>query len=358
MRKYHGIAIFIGGLTGLGCGGNAFDVGHSQNRGWADAPPEDASATTPQTIYESDQEIFGFALDDNTLYALINHDDTFELVSCELERCRSERNVLFSGPYVDESGFHSTPLVLSDGWLYWISSENGATNIAACPTSGCTQPRFAQAAISSGLAADPEDGVYWVDHEQSSLMRFAVDIDAPESVRGIVTELGGTLALAVHGDYVYVADQAETISRFRKDGTGVREPIATDDMLVAFTVAADGVYYSSQLLTGRIARCPLTGCVATGETLVDNQRWPEGVQVEGNEAFWLTNPRFSENLTHATLHSCRLPDCSSVQERVGDLTTTDIVDSSSQGPTFAVSQRAIVWLEPLRDGTSFRRLPR
>lgn len=159
MLNGHENYLIFSALFALGCGGNAVDVGHSQDRGWADAPAKGASATTPQTIYESDQAFFGFALDANTLYALINHDDAFELVSCELEQCRSERKVLFSGPYGDESGFRSTPLVLSGGWLYWITSEGGVNGIAACPTTGCTKPRFVPTTIYSPLAADSEGGI-------------------------------------------------------------------------------------------------------------------------------------------------------------------------------------------------------
>lgn len=352
-------SLLISACLAFGCGGDAVDVGHSQNRGWSDAPVEDASATTPQTIYESERTILGFTLDDNTLYALINHDDTFELVSCQLERCRSDRKVLFRGPYLDESGFRLTPLVLSDGWLYWITAADGVNGIAACPITGCAQLRFIPTAIYGPMAADNDGGIYWVDHEQSSLMRITPDMEAPEPVRGFVTELGETMGVAAHGDYVYVTEHAQTISRFRKDGTGILEPIATDEMLIAFTITADGIYYASQLLTGRVVHCPLAGCATGGDTLVDNQRWPEGIQVEGNEAFWLTNPRFSGRWTEATLHSCLLPDCASVEERVRDLPTSEIVDYQLQGPTFAVNRQAIVWLQPLDQvGTTLRRLSR
>jgi hypothetical protein len=355
MPNGHEISLLLSALLTLGCGGDAVDVGHSQNRGWADAAVENASATIPQTIHESEQGIFGFALDGDTLYALLNHNDTFELVSCKLERCRSARKVLFSGPYPNESNFRSTPLVLSAGWLYWIADDG----ISACPMTGCAEPRRIPTAINSALAVDAEGGVYWIDHEQASLLRITAELDAPERVREWVTEWADVVGLAVQGEYVYIAERAGSIERFRKDGTGSAEPIATDETLVALTVTADSIYYASQILTGRVVKCPLAGCAAGSDTLIDNQRWPEGVQVEGNEAFWLTNPRFSEGFTHAMLHSCLLPDCTAAQVRVSDLPGTEIVDYQQQGPTFAVNRHAIVWLQPFHEsGTSFRRLPR
>lgn len=357
MNAYRAL-LSLSALLALGCGGDAVDVGNSQHRGWADTPIESASPTAPQAIYESDEAVFGFTLDDNTLYALIHHDVTFELVSCDLDRCRSERTVLFSGPYVDQSGPNYTPLLISRGWLYWITAD-GDGRIAACPITGCTQPRLVPSKVSSNLAADGEGGVYFIDHEQSSLMHLAADGEAPERVQSFAIGLGYNADIAVQNDYLYVAPDHHTMSRLQIDGAGLVEPIATDEMLAAFTLTADSIYYASQILTGRIVRCPLAGCTQGGDTVVDKQRWPEEVLVEGNEAFWLTNPRFSEPLTHAALQSCVLPDCASVHERVSDLPTTEIVDHQPQSPRFAVNRQSIVWLQSFHMyGSSLRRLAR
>jgi hypothetical protein len=357
MNAYEAL-LSLSALLALGCGGDAVDVGHSQDRGWTDAPIENASATAPQAIYDSDEAVFGFALDDNTLYALIHHDRTFELVSCELDRCRSERTVLFSGPYLDQSGPHHTPLLISRGWLYWITG-GGVSGLAACPITGCTQPRFVPTHVSSNLAGDGEGGVYFIDQEQSSVMHLAADGEAPERVQSFASGLGYNADIAAKEDYVYFGPDDQTISRFRRDGEGVVEAIATDEMLATFTVTADSIFYASQLLTGKIVKCPLAGCAQGSDTLVANQRWPEEVLVQGNEAFWLTNPRFSESLTHATLQSCVLPECASVHERVRDLPTTEIVDHQPQSPRFAVNGQSIVWMQSFRtDGSSLRRLAR
>ncbi len=358
-------SLLLSALLTLGCGGNAVDVGHSTNRGWADAPAKAASATTPQTIYESEDAIFGFALDDDTLYALITHDNTFELVSCPLERCRSQRTVLFSGPKFGHEGFEPAPLVLAAGSLYWLITNGEPWSIATCPTTGCAQPQLLATRWHTGLAGDA-DGAYWIDADQS-LMRMAPNAEAPERVRNLASDLVAPQLLSAHGEYLYYnyieySARLSSIRRVRKDGTSPSELVVTDDAISGLSVAADGLYYPSQLLAGRIVKCPVDDCAAGGTTIAANQRWPKGILVDGNEAFWLNNPRFSGQTPHAALLSCRLPECASVNERVADFPAvggTYVVDATGLGPMFAVNRESIVWLEGFHGfGSRFRRVSR
>jgi hypothetical protein len=362
MRNHYEALLLLSALLALGCGGNAVDVGHSQQRGWSDAPAKDAKPAIAQTIYESDEAMFGFTLDDDTLYALIAHNDTFELVSCPLERCRSERSVLYSGPWLDQPSPLSTPLIVSGGWLYWVVANGGPNGIAACPKTGCAAPRFVPTQIRSRVTGDTKGGAYWIDNEMS-LMRIAADADAPEPVRVLAGEALDPQHLCVRDDYVYFNDQggasSSSIRRLPVDGSSASELVATDDMITGFAVTADALYYPSQILTGHIIECPLPGCQAGGRTLVANQRWPEGVQVHGNQAFWVNNQRFSERGTLAALATCVLPDCASVKELVLDFPVHGIVDYQHEGAKFAVGSRAVVWLERFHGiGSSLRRLAR
>lgn len=364
----HGYKVFlnISALLALGCGGNAVDLGHSPNRGWSDLSAQDPSATTPQTIYASEDAIFGFALDGDTLYALITHLDTLELVSCPLDRCRSERKILFSGPWPDHPSAISTPLVLSGGWLYWIVANGEPHGIAACSATGCAQPSFVQTDVRGAIAGDGEGVVYWFD-QNGSLMRIAAGASSAERVREGANELSDPLSLSVQGDYIYFNDLgsgSSSIRRVRKDGTGAAELVVTDDEIWDFSVTDDAIYYASEILTGRVVECPLDDCLAGGTTLAANQRYPEGVQVDRNEVFWLNNQRFSrlENNTRqslATLLSCVLPDCASVQKRLSDVALDGSIPVQHLGPRFAFSSNAVVWLEQFHGaGASLRRLSR
>lgn len=364
MLNGYEISLLLSALVALGCGGNAVDVGHSQNRGWADAPANDtsasdASAAAPQIIYENEHAIFGFALDETTVYALIDHGATFELVSCPIEHCRSQRKVLLRSPKLGEEGADLTPLVLTGGWLYWMVANGGPSGIAGCPATGCAQAQFLPSTFRSLLVGDA-DGAYWIDDDKS-LLRITPSAEAPELLRELDDELVEARHLLARGDYMYfsLGDVVSTIRRVRKDGTDPSELVATDEEISGLAVTSDAIYYSTQILTGRIAECQLVGCQTGASTLAANQRWPKETQVDGNEAFWLSSSTFSDRVAYATLSSCELPDCVSVMQRANDVPVDNITDQYSRGPTFAVSQQAVVWLARYGTfGTSFWKSPR
>lgn len=361
----HGMSLLLmGPFVALACGGDAVDVGHSANPGWVDAPTtdapaSDASAAAPQLIYEHDHPIFGFALDEATLYALIDHGATFELVSCPIERCRSQRKILLRGPKLGNEGPDQTPLVLTGGWLYWMIANGGPNGIAGCPVTGCSQPQFLPSTFDSLLVGDA-DGAYWIDADKS-LLRITPGAEAPERLQQLQGDVVNARHLLARGDYMYFSQgvAVSTVHRVRKDGTAPVELLATDEAVSGLAVTSDALYYSTQILTGRIAECPPDDCATGASTLIANQRWPKETLIDGNSAFWLSSATFSEGRAHATLSSCELPDCASVTPRVSDVPLRDISDEFSGGPAFAVNQQSVVWLDQLRwSGNSFWRSPR
>ena len=352
--------LVVSWLTTLGCGGNSVDLGHGQSRGWADAPAGNASTTAPQTVYESEERMFGWALDDATLYALLDHGTSFELVSCPLERCRSERTVLYSGPKLGAEGAWYSALVLVDGWLLWSVPGGVLEGVAGCPVTGCDKPSFVASDFDGGPPYLAADGayVYWVDVARS-LQRLGAGQETAERVRSL--ETGQTGRLEVHGDFAYFADAGgTTISRARVDGSGDVEVVATDNRINGLAVASDSFYYPTQILTGQILECPLSGCTVQNSVLAANQRWPAAVRVVDDEAFWLIS-RTSSPATSASLESCKLPDCASVKEWVNDFpsTTNSSPTSGDDAHPFAVNRDSLVWAETYHGfGSALRRLAR
>jgi hypothetical protein len=346
----------LSALLALGCGGNAVDLGTNGSR-WADAATSPSDPTVPQTIYESAEGIFGFALDGPTLYALVNRGDTIELVACPLTHCRSQRTTLFSRPKTGNEGTESTPLVLAAGLLHWVDTAAAQRRVLACPTTGCSEPHVLTTDWSSGLAADDE-GAYWVNFDRT-LMRRAPGAEAPTVVCDLIQERELTSGLAARGDYVYFAastNGSSSIRRVRKDGTSLPEAIATDQSISGFSFAADSLYYLSRVLTGRVAKCTLDGCATGGSTLAANQRWPGSIRLEGNDVFWLNNTQWSYTTAKATLVSCRLPDCATLETRLVEFS---LAFGVAQDESFAVNQDSIIWLEAAHaTGTSLRRLAR
>jgi hypothetical protein len=355
MLNGYEISLIVSAFLALGCGGDAVDLGHDSH-GWADVPAQTASVASPP-IYQSENPVFGFTLDDTTLYALIDRVDaggsSFELVACPFDRCRSERRVLFNGPKLGREGPDSTPLILVGGVLYWVFANGEPSGIAACPATGCDRPRVLSSQYRSCLAGDI-DGVYWLDADKS-LLRMRPDAEAPEYVRSLADEAIEPVGMLASGDYIYLAgygNDIESVRRVRKDGTGDSELVLTDEHIGGFSMGSDAIYYTSRILTGRVAKCPLDGCGAGGSTLAASQRWPEGIQVSGSDVFWVNNSRPTANGTHASISSCELPDCALVQKRVSDF--PHFTSNSPDEARFVVNRQVIVWLEPYRSGTGLR----
>jgi hypothetical protein len=368
LAEYRKISLILSALLALGCGGNAVDLGHGRhNQGWSDAPDREASTSTPQTIYDSDLPILGFALDGPTLYALVYRDRTYDLISCPLERCRSQRTTLYS-PKTDEgkvqvnggatlvvAGDRGTTLVVAGDRVFWLSG----TDLMACPTTGCTEPqRVSSVQGVNGFAADAA-ALYWLDGNKA-VQRLQPNTDVPEPVRGPIAEIRDPDYLVVGGDYLYISDPGAdlpNIHRVRKDGTGDAELVVEDEAISGLCAIGDSIYYPSKILLGRCVECAPDDCAKSAVTLANNQRWPMELRVAGDEAFWLTKTPTSDHPSHSSISSCRLPECSSVDIRVADFYASDY----QYHPHFAVGPGSLIWLEPrlaAQIGSSLRRIAR
>jgi hypothetical protein len=328
-------------------------------------------ATTPQTVYEGEERLFGWTLEEATLYALLEHGTSFELVSCPLDRCRSERSVLYRGPKLAAEGSSGSELVLVDGWLYWSVKSDEVDSlpggVLGCPVGGCEKPSLVVSEFYNGggdLAAS-SPYVYWSDtrthvdttskRRERSLWRLRSGEETAELVQAM--EVEETARLAVREEHAYFTDQAgTTVSRVRVDGSGEVEVVAADNRINGLAVARDGLYYSTQILTGQIVQCPLSGCTAPASVLVANQRWPSAVGITDDEAFWLVGRGLSSAST-ASLESCKLPACAPVTERARDF-PSNLATLDNRRP-FAVNRDSVVWMETFHNvGCALRRLAR
>lgn len=343
-KRDKGLAISaLSALLALGCGGDAVNLGHSSR--WTDGATSTGAAAELQTIYESGgaEPIIGFALDGPTLYALVDGVQAMELIKCPLTRCRSDRTTLFSRPKASNEGTQPTSLLVAAGLLYWVDPFSSERPVLTCPTTGCSDPQVVATRANGGVAADDE-GVYWLDFDRQ-LMRRAHDAEAASLIQDL---LGVSLdsGLMAHDDHVYFIttgyDDSSSIRRVRKDGTGAPEPVAIDQNISGFSFASDSLYYLTQVLTGRVAKCALEGCATESSTLTADQRWPGAIQVAGNEVFWLTNAQWSVRTGKATLMSCLLPDCATLKTRLVDF---PFAYRKREDQIFAVNEQSIVWLE-------------
>lgn len=346
------------------------DLGRGSSRSWADTPDEQASTTTAQTIYDSgygnpagDDGILAFTVDETKLYALVNHWGSYELISCPFESCQSQRRVLYSGPRWTIQPLEVNQLILVDGRLFWAVTvaEQDIQGVASCSTEGCALPAITRSSPQRGedqqseLAGDSKY-LYWVDSELG-LVRLGRDAAALEPLRAF-SEGVTAHKLAVGGDYVYFSDRAdETIYRARKDGTSDAEVVAIENHLSALAADDDALYYTTNLLTGRIVECRLGDCASSSSRVVAEQRWPLQLEVQGHEVFWLTDLA-SAFTSRVMLKSCSLLDCAGPAERQ-EFSILPGTPYSDGGHNFAVNQRFVFWNEVYAGrGSGLRRLAR
>lgn len=331
-------AIFLAALAALACS-KPTDLG--SNSGWLDLPEDAAAKDEAQILYDNPRElVFGLALQDTTLFALVRQDGDSQLVSCPVARCGSERTILARGGTSAEVAdtFTKTPLVIVGGQLAWFVGPHGA--IATCPTTGCDEPNVVESGPIDGnvdgLAADGES-VYWTSGwERSSIWRLRVGESTPQLVRHLSTRPTGIVT--EHDEFFYYATE-DGISRARKDGTADPEVVVEEREIHGMAAGADALYYTTRTLAGRIVRCPWSAaCEAT--SLVKGQRFPAVLRHAGTELFWLSFPfgGIGNGLDKTgKLSSCRLPECDEVQDAdVRFDKTTSVAASSS----------FLVWTEP------------
>jgi hypothetical protein len=364
MRKHRNISLILGALLALGCGGNAVDLGHGRDgQGWSDTTAHEASSSTPQTIYDSDLPILGFALDGPTLYALVYHAPTFDLISCPIERCRSERTTLYSSPKMDDDYYldnftTDTTLVVAGDRVFWLSSAG----LVACPKTGCTEPQPVSSVQGfDGYAADG-DTLYWLDRDKA-VHRLKPNTDVPERVHEPMAEILDPDHLVLGRDYLYISDlggDSPSIRRVRKDGTGDVQLVVEDDAISGLSAIGDSIYYSTKILSGRIVECAADDCPKSAVTRANNQRWPMELRVAGDEAFWLSQARMSDYPSNSSVASCRMPDCNPVEILVADFPLETWANDPQYHPHLAVGPDFLLWLEARLDqvGSSLRWIAR
>jgi hypothetical protein len=347
-------------LLALACGGHAVDLGHD-DQGWSDVPEPssaDSADVVPQTIYQADQRVLSFTIDETTLYALVAHTDSFELVSCPIEACRSQRTTLYRGPALVYQANYSAALMVVAGSLVWLMDDRSVEShhhIASCPTSGCEELVLVSASAQA-LAADQEH-VYWID-AQRYVMRLAPGASEPELVRDLNPELYALQPRAAVGDDAFYYNQNQEFYAVRKDGTSGPQLVVKDRHIADFAASGAELFYSTRLLTGRINRCQAAACTDTRQAIAKSQSWPLEVHVANDEAFWLNQLPVLADKNHASLASCVLPGCENVRQWGIEFETNHY--SPLQTPfSFALNRRYVVWVERFRDlGSGLRRVSR
>ncbi len=299
------------------------------------APPHLTASSDPTVLAVINEQVLKIAVDDERIYwlgSLVGSNgyayDSGTLHSCEKQNCVG--SLMTYG--VAGSAFLGSPIGLAGGQVYWWAQGAGYAVLNACHVSGCGHgartvssqvPEFvAQPAAFSAdyayIASPPVTGDELVmlriplpgnDAQPEPL--FAMDASGVDPSRCPTCDIQ---AMAVQGDYLYWQGLGEsdtatsTIQRARIDGSGEVEILADHlgiDHSAALTLDASHVYWSDDVLSGSIVRCPLSGCVGAPESLVGPVRLPTTLQVDGPNLYWQQDTTASG----AVISSCAPTSC-------------------------------------------------
>jgi hypothetical protein len=275
------------------CGGEA-NLGDDAAEAWSNPSEDAATRTEATTLYRGGRLVGAFLVREGTLYALLGarlagQKPAIELLSCPVDDCANQRRTLWTTS--DERGLHGVvePLALSSRRLFWVIRDQ----LMSCPIEDCQDNArtLGSPSWSREIGAD-SDFVYWLDAQQR-LVRCPHDgcvtdeVVDPSMPAASVIATGGQIV--PFGDSIYSSyDNDRKIVRWDRETEGTPEVLYESVFrLSEFDVRDDGVYFGTNMLTGSMVRCPLSGACGKGEVLVEAQRWPTVVRVTSSAVVWV-----------------------------------------------------------------------
>jgi hypothetical protein len=287
------------------------------------APPRLTASSDPTVLAVVNERVSAIAVDEQRIYWL-GSVDGYEgyrggtLHSCEKQNCVGSLVTYSAGDSNLGSRFG-----LVGGQIYWLEgSAPGANVIAklhACDVSGCGNGARTVASNivqPNALAFDSEHA--YVSVVPESVLRFPLSGNDAQPDTVLATS-GGFASLEVAGGYLYWlgwpsgAGRAAVL-RSRTDGTGNVETVAENLSVYqgAFsslqnTLAVDATYayWSDGLLSGSVARCPVTGCTGGPEPVVGPIRLPTTLLLDGPTLYWQQGTETSGTV----VSSCTVATC-------------------------------------------------
>jgi hypothetical protein len=234
------------------------------------------------------------------------------LRSCQKRNCASTLVT-----YGVQSNISTFIFGVSEGQIYW--HDKGM--VLACPIAGCGGP-------PQPLASELKFDVATFDGARfyfSTLLSFhGLSLTQPDEPQPLASlpDHAQFVAIAVYDAYVYGLaagrgsvtndKNGSLLVRALKDGTAGFETIASDVRYSrerGFGLATDAtsIYWTDNLLTGSINRCPLTGCSDESEVVLSSLRAPRTLQIDESELYYV----YESQPYRYALASCTLPACAS-----------------------------------------------
>jgi hypothetical protein len=282
-----------GALALTACGGEA-NLGDDAAETWSNPSEDAATRTEATTLYRGERVVAAIAVQEGILYTrlgarLAGQSPTTELVACPVDDCENRRRTLWLHTESPEQSATVGPLALSSRRLFWLLGDQ----LMSCPLEACQDNARSLGSVgySTEIGVD-SDFVYWLDQQQR-LVRCPHDgCDTGDVVDPSTASLGSNGGQVVpFADSIYSSyDDARKIVRWEKAAQGDPEVLYESAFpLSEFDVRDDGVYFGTNMLTGTVVRCPLSGACGSGEILVEAQRWPAVVRASSSAVVWVNS---------------------------------------------------------------------
>jgi hypothetical protein len=280
----------------------------------------DASLSEANVLAVVHDRIEKMAVDEQRVYWFGSHLQPTDgyvwfLRSCQKRNCAATI-VTYDAPLYRARDVFS----VSGGEVYWYRSNPNETpgELVACPITGCSgSPRTVASEISFYAATFDADRFYFFS--QTSLYSLSLSQAGPaQEIAWLPFQLQ---AIVIHDAYAYglaakwssidgPARNTSSLVRTRTDGLSSVETVAKDVLLSdshAFGVSADttSIYWTNNLLSGSVNRCPLVGCSDVPDVVIRPLRAPQKLQIDGSELYYVYEPRPYQY----ALSSCTLPAC-------------------------------------------------
>ena len=345
---------FAGGLCALllSCGEQSIELS---------TPPRIEPSTEPSTLGSINEHISALVADEQRLYWIGSYaafnwfDSGAALHSCSKQHC-ADSLVTYDASHIDiEKGFG-----LHDNEIFWtnLTPQEYGSNLqfVSCPITGCQGTPRALLQYDGARAQEiayGSDAIYFSDGVGSI---FRTPYMGNAQPLEIAHQVGWIQGLTAHGDYLYAFEYLEkgvTLRRLRMDGSLEFETLAEHLKVILSPPVTFGptapyanlafdatfVYWTSNTLTGSIARCPLTGCVGAPEVLAASIRAPTALHLDGTKAYFQYDDTFLGN----SLTSCVLAHCEPSAPIVSGLEDWNLVAIDEQYVYTAATQQKPVF---------------
>ncbi len=369
------VAIALGLIGGLGCGGSTVGSGLSPDAGIGAGGKGVATGVLatgqhmPSSLAVDGTNVYWVNLGTAPSPTGGKEAEPYtdgQVMKCAIAGCDDRPTVLASGRRQGPSG-STPPFALGAGGVYWndvtpLSSDpTGYAHLFTCPLGGCIDaPTVLATGFAYALSVDGSNA-YWTTYDNTEVMACSLggcatpttlaSLASNEPPTGIAVdaaniywavELGGLMKCAIRG----CSSSVTTLVTDSRDGPPITDPSGTTlpgavSQLRQIALDDANVYIVDSYGTGlgRILKCAKNGCNNSPTTLASGLSGAIGIAVDADNVYW-TETGDSANSGPTLAGPGRVAKC----ETGGCNDSPTVIAAHQDGPTgIAVDATQVYW---------------